>query len=443
MSAILPLIAIYNLYLYKKDNSKSKFILFMFIAFTILSVLTARYNADTFVYKKENIKNRVEQYRVMSMPIKYNNYNLYIIKSEAAQYNKLLQTDTSATYTIGEYIEVKDQRKNNTITNSKSADIKGAAAGRPFDYSEYIFYKYKADRIFKLYESKSHSLNKFDKMSLAEKIKLYKYNLENKLYQYHNSENFELIAGIIYGRDITLSRGLHDDLRSSGLSHIAVMSGYNLLIMFAIIYFAFKYISKLLEKFKLYFLENIYVRTGLALLLITILPVMNNWDAPIMRAYVFVIIASIYTLSGRVENYKYILLVTTLIIFYISPHQSLYDVGLHLSLLAVTSLVYFEGYFYKLFNNKLKLGEASSKYISVTVAAQILTTPYIIFVFGNYNVLSIISNLCVGVILPILTIAGLIETLLLSLNLIIIEKVFYIFTESLTSYIIYITSIFK
>ena len=173
------------------------------------------------------------------------------------------------------------------------------------------------------------------------------------------------------------------------------------------------------------------------------MPVMNNWDAPITRAYIFVIIASIYTLSGRVENYKYILLVTTLIIFYISPHQSLYDVGLHLSLLAVTSLVYFEGYFYKLFSIKLKLGEAVSKYISVTVAAQILTTPYIIFVFGNYNVLSIISNLCVGVILPILTIAGLIETLLLSLNLIIIEKVFYIFTESLTSYIIYITSIFK
>ena len=225
MPTILSFIAIYNLFLYKKDNSKSKFILFMFIAFTILSVLVARYNADTFVYeeRKGGIKNRVGEYRVMSAPIKYNNYNLYIIKSEVGQYNKLLQTNTTAIYTIGEYIEVKDQRKNNTNT-SKAVGL----ASVSFDYNEYIFYKYKADRIFKLYENKNYSLNKFDKISLAEKIKLYKYNLENKLYQYHSVENFELIAGIIYGRDITLSKALNDNLRSAGLSHIAVMSGYNL-----------------------------------------------------------------------------------------------------------------------------------------------------------------------------------------------------------------------
>ncbi len=434
--------------MYIKDREKPKFILFMFITFTILSVLTARYNADTFVYKKENIKNRVEQYRVMSAPIKYNNYNLYIIKNGNDVYNKLLQTDTGSIYTIGEYIEVKNTgsatgRPSVGKINTKLSNTQNVNQNKTFNYNEYIFYKYKADQIFKLYESKNHSLNKFDKISLAEKIKLYKYNLENKLYNYHNAENFELIAGIIYGRDITLSKGLHDDLRSAGLSHIAVMSGYNLLLMFAIIYFAFKYISKILQHFKFYFLETIYVRTGLALLLITILPVMNNWDAPIMRAYIFVIIGSIYTLSGRVENYKYILFTTTLVIFYISPHASLYDVGLHLSLLAVTSLIYFENYFFKLFNNKLKLGENLSKYISVTIAAQILTTPYILFVFGKYNILSIFSNLFVGISLPILTIAGLIETFLLASNIIFIEKIFYIITESLANYIIYISYIFK
>ena len=88
----------------------------------------------------------------------------------------------------------------------------------------------------------------------------------------------------------------------------------------------------------------------------------------------------------------------------------------------------------------------------MTLSAQTLVTPYIIYVFGVWHPISILANIMVVFTLPIVTIFGLAENILMMINnnlnlyvlhyiLSIIIKILSVITEFLTDYIIYVTII--
>ena len=126
---------------------------------------------------------------------------------------------------------------------------------------------------------------------------------------------------------------------------------------------------------------------------------------------------------GRVENYKQTLLITSLLILYYSPHSAIYDVGLHLSILAVAGIVYTNKYITNFLEKHLKLiyylkymPEKIIEYLSVTLSAQTLVTPYIIYVFGVWHPISILANIMVVFTLPLVTIFGLAENIIMMIN---------------------------
>ena len=370
----------------------------------------------------------------------------------------------------------------------------------------YIFYKYHADKIFETFNSRSWLANlstlsktetkssdnneiRNSNFSFTEKVLYYKNLLSKNYFINHNIEVGELLSGMTLGTNITQSKSLKSDLQNSGLTHIAVMSGYNVVLMSLIIYAIFKFINLLLGKvaghfaiLKLFYLQKIEIRIIVSLLLLSILPIMNDFDAPITRAYIFIFIASLYTLSGRAENYKYIFFVTLLIIILYSPHRAMWDVGLHLSSLAVGSLIFFEHHVRLLLVKiyitvssliKIKLSKKKgsnidnvkfhklieehiiTKYFSSTIAAQILVAPYIMYVFGTWHLSSIMSNIFVGFILPPITILALIENIIvviahtitsstiLSSTFLLLAKIISLPLDALTNYVLYISSTFS
>ena len=450
---IFSLIVFYNTFLYLKSRPRSKFILYIIIILTLLTVIAERYISEKDFYQGySTCKDMVAtsrsdvatvSYRIMESVASHESYNEYIIRNTNYMCNQILQTAVNVKYKIGDIINLSG-------VGEEGAFIKD----NNFNYDEFIFYKYHADKIYSQYKSKSW-LIKGDGYAVTfnEPIKLWRDKLIEYIFDNHNTKNAELLSGMIYGRDITLSKELKSDLRDVGLTHIAVMSGYNLLVFSFIIYFLIRQISKLLILFKIYYLENIYIKSLITLSLLAILPIITSFDAPIIRAYIFIIILSIYNLMGRVENYKQTLLITSLLILYHSPHSAIYDVGLHLSILAVAGIIYTKKYITNFLKKYLKyIPEKVIEYLSVTLAAQTLVTPYIIYVFGVWHPVSILANIMVVFTLPIITIFGLTENILMMINsnlnlyvfqnlLSIIIKILSVITEFLTDYIIYVTTI--
>ncbi len=442
------------------------------IIFIIATVMTDRYNNENDFYQgfatcKDTEATSLRDvasvsYRVMESAARHETYNEYIVRDInflKEKCNQILQTAVNVKYKIGDIIYMSGAGEEGKILNDN------------FNYDEFIFYKYHADKIYSQYKSKSYliknsndiyPLTKGDgyAVTFSERIKLWRDNMIENIFDNHKTKNAELLAGMVYGRDITLSKELKTNLRDVGLTHIAVMSGYNVMIVSIIIYFLIKQISKLLFRFNIYILENIYIKSFVLLALLSTLPIMTSFGAPIIRAYIFIIILSIYNMMGRVENYKRILMLTILIITFYAPHSAINDIGLHLSALAVSGLIYTEKFIFNFLQKYLKkIPEAIIKYLSVTLAAQTFVTPYIIYVFGMWHPVSIIANLLVGFTLPIITVMSITESTFLffyntiinltflSMNivlqniLLIFIKIISFVTECMTSYIIYVTTI--
>ena len=454
---VFSFIVIYNIFLYLKSKPRNKFIMYLIIIFIIATVMTNRYNNETNFYqgfatcKDTGATSRSDvapvSYRIMESASSHESYNEYIIRNtnyinnsknieigeDKKMCNQILQTAVNVKYKIGDIIHISGAGEEGAMSN--------------FNYDEFIFYKYHADKIYTQYKSRSYLINNIGEnydyaITFTERIKLWRDSMIENIFLYHDTKNAELLAGMIYGREITLSKELKTDLRDVGLTHIAVMSGYNVMITSLLIYFLIKQISKLFMYFKIYILENIYIKTFLLLTFLSALPVMTSFGAPIVRAYIFIIIFSIYNLMGRVENYKRILLITILSITFYYPHTAINDIGLHLSTLAVAGLIYTEKYIFNFLQKYLKrIPETLIRYLSVTLAAQTFVTPYIIYVFGIWHPISIIANLLVGFTLPIITITGIAENTFTLLNMTFMTKIISFITEGLTKYIIYVTTI--
>ena len=377
----------------------------------------------------------------MSTVARHEQYNFYVIKkiktennelnSEAENNvcNQILKTNSNVIYYLGDTVSV-------TGVSSEGQSIV-TANGQSFNYDEYIFYKYHADQIFEIFKNKNY-LNDYipphaQVLSYADHLSVWRRERADLFDMYHHTDVAELLAGMTLGTDITMSVDLKSDLQRSGLSHIAVMSGYNVILMFGLIILFFKFINFTLSKInilssKIYFLQSYKVQTLISLLLLSVLPVINDYDSPIVRAYIFIFISSVYALVGRVENYRHIFWLTLFFITIHSPHRALWDVGLHLSVLAVGSLIYFEKY--------IKSKNTFMKYIYVALCAQLFTAPYISYMFGVWSPLSIIANLSVGFILPVISILGILENIIYTFHIDLLSQSISILTDMMMRYII-------
>lgn len=451
---IVVLIAFNLLYVLGK-NRKRIFVRDYISRFTVilllLSVIVTRYNHENKYYLHddcnmisasssiESNKSNSNVYKIIYAPIPYETYNKYIVTDIEDNCNYILTTNKSLNYNLGDRIIIRS----NIAT--------GMAAGTA---SEYDYYKYHATYIYDRYKIKTSLATNTTSLSIREKILEIKNKLSKNYNLNHDHNVSALLSGITLGTDITENYDLKKNMQSSGLSHIAVMSGYNVLIMMAVIFAIFKFINYFLSRFRFYYFQNINIRNIVALILLSVLPLANNWEAPITRAYIFIIITVLYTIVGRVENYKYIFWATLFIIICYSPHAAMNDIGLHLSMLAILSLLYTElrirliikrctEYLLRKHSVPIDRENWLLRYCSTIVSAQLLILPYTMIVFDNYNLWSFISNFFVVFLLPIITIMALIENLVITIGLETIASIIALPLDMLINYIINIAEKFS
>lgn len=205
-----------------------------------------------------------------------------------------------------------------------------------------------------------------------------------------------LLTGILLGNDNGLPPDLDEAFRTTGMTHIIAISGFNIAILVAIL-------VRLAEPFLSKRGAVIFALVGISLYTVLV-----GADASVVRA---ALMGSIYLITTRWlgrPNFTFASLFLAGMVMTLIRPFTLWDVGFQLSFAATLSLMLYADPLTQWTRRRLarwltrdwveKVMGVLSEAVVLTIAAQILTLPLMIGYFGQ---LSIISPLANALILPV------------------------------------------
>ena len=205
-----------------------------------------------------------------------------------------------------------------------------------------------------------------------------------------------LLIGMLLGTK-SFSEELNNNFRKAGLSHIVVLSGYNITIVTESVLKAFSFLPK---NFSL----------GFSAIGIILFSIMVGGTSTVIRASIMALILIIGRVIRRDYNIGRALFIAGFIMVLINPKILVFDVSFQLSFLATLALVYLS----PIIASKLKITDKFSlrEIIASTIATQVFVLPLLIVKMDTVSVVSIFTNLFVLPLVPTIMFLGFILVIL-------------------------------
>lgn len=194
-----------------------------------------------------------------------------------------------------------------------------------------------------------------------------------------------LASGMLFGAN-AMTDELTQTFRVAGISHIVVLSGFNIAILISFVLLVFRFVPLVL-------------RIIFASTLVILFVLMVGGEASIIRATCMSFIGLLALLIGRAYVARQALLLSLMAIILYEPIHLLHDVSLHLSFLATAGIVYMSDGI----KNKLHMirSRTYKEIITTTLAAYLVTLPYVMYTFGTVSLYAFFTNLLVLPIVPV------------------------------------------
>ncbi|MBI5469773.1 ComEC/Rec2 family competence protein [Candidatus Kaiserbacteria bacterium] len=206
-----------------------------------------------------------------------------------------------------------------------------------------------------------------------------------------------LAGGITVGDKRALGKDLTQEFRTVSLVHIIVLSGYNITIVIAGVFWMFARAPRTM-------------RFGAGVLVAIFFAVMTGFASASLRAALMALIAISGEWSGRIYRPERALALVAAGMVAWNPYLLVYDPGFQLSFLATAGLLafspVFEGWFSRV-PTKMKLREI----LTTTSSAQIAVLPLLLYESGNLSIVSLPANLLALVAVSPAMLASLIAAL--------------------------------
>ena len=248
--------------------------------------------------------------------------------------------------------------------------------GREFDYPNYLL----KDKITHIISNSKIEIVSSDKnfrgMFFGIKDKLVS-SLEVALPEPHAG----LASGILLGTK-TVSKSVVDSYRLSGVSHIVVLSGYNITIVADTI-------SSIVKSFAPSFALPYSFGSGVVGIIFFVLAVGGGASA--IRAGIMSVIALLAIRFGRKYDTARALLFSATLMVLWNPLTLVYDPSFHLSFLATLGVIFGQPIVLK------KLSRVTERYglreiLATTIATQIFVLPYILYMSGTISIFGILGH---------------------------------------------------
>lgn len=368
------------------------------------------FNIASFFYiekKIQNITNIQCIGNVISIKEEKTYTNKYIIKilESNSNYNMkniklIVYTSKDMEFFPGDIIYIKG--------DISAPDSKRNYGG--FDYNNYLK-QLKIFGIINAEECEKITVKK-DIYSFLENVR---YKLLIKLEILYNDENSEFLKGLLFGKNDSLSDEIKESFKRSSLSHVLAISGMH--VSYVIIG-----INLILNKC----IRNKKIKNNFLIFCIIFFSFITGNSVSGIRACIMGIMNILANNFERKNNFYISLIYSFFIIILFNPYN-IYNVGLWLSYMGSLGIVcfslFFKKYIYKKINfnknNKTVLKILKEYFVEnlvVTVSAQILIFPIMVYVFNTFSILFFVSNILVSIFIGPILILGYISLILYFLN---------------------------
>lgn len=223
--------------------------------------------------------------------------------------------------------------------------------------------------------------------------------LDSKIEEIFLPQSTPIFKGLLIGDKSDISWEIDRLFSTLGLSHILAISGSHVVVVTGVIIGSLLLAGLTREsalKWVLYFLPFYAILTGLT--------------PSVIRACLMASLALIAILVRRKADGWNIIGLALLVMIFINPYY-LWDVGFQLSFAVTAGLILFVSPLYKMLPLPAKARRLRGL-LAVSLAAQLVSFPFMIFYFHQYSLLSLIANLfAVPLLAGLMVPAGMISLL--------------------------------
>jgi competence protein ComEC len=204
-------------------------------------------------------------------------------------------------------------------------------------------------------------------------------------------DEFAVLAALTLGYTNDLQPDLRSGYAAAGVMHILALSGLHIGIVYVVIAFLLGFLNKT-QRQKV-------IKSLIIILFLWAFAFLTGLSASVIRATLmctFVAIATCFERKSQIYNTIFMSMLAMLLV---NP-QYLYNVGYQLSYAAVLSIIFFKPVLDKMYKPASKFTKIGWNTFSVSLAAQIGTTPFTLYYFQQFPNYFLITNL---IAIPIAT----------------------------------------
>ncbi|MFH1890750.1 MAG: ComEC/Rec2 family competence protein [Candidatus Kuenenbacteria bacterium] len=206
----------------------------------------------------------------------------------------------------------------------------------------------------------------------------------------------EVLSAMILGLRKNIPNYVNDDFSRAGISHIIAISGLHISIITLLLFNLF--IAFGFKRSRAFWLSIFVLILFLCLI---------GFRASAMRAGIMGFLMAYALKEGRLNRSINALLLAACVLLVINPKLLFFDMGFQLSFLAVSGIIYLSEYI-DVFLEKIKIPKKFEirSTLTMTLSAQVMVLPLVVYYFGNLSIMSPLSNILVLPLLPFVMIIG-------------------------------------
>jgi len=202
------------------------------------------------------------------------------------------------------------------------------------------------------------------------------------------SPQVDLGVGLLLGVKQALGDELETAFRQTGIIHIVVLSGYNVMLVVGFFWWLSSWVLPL------------HGRIVFGLIGITLFALLVGLSATVVRASIMAAILLIGKLLGRTYDVLRALIFAAVVMVLINPYILLYDIGFQLSFMATLGLVLVLPQFESTLATKSTQLKFKDLFLA-TVVTQLFVLPLLMYHIGEVSVVSVIVNMLVLPMVPV------------------------------------------
>lgn len=209
-----------------------------------------------------------------------------------------------------------------------------------------------------------------------------------------------LLSAMLLGERGNITKELRQEFSNVGISHIIAISGLHITI-----------IAGLLMNLMMFFHLSRQKSFYLAIIFLTFFIILIGAPASAVRAGIMGFLVLWGQYLGRPNRSINALILTATIMLLFNPWLLSADLGFQLSFLAVLGIIYLKPFLARIYPKKRDKWQIRDS-LEMTLSAQAMTLPLLVFAFGQFSLIAPLTNILVLPILPFLLMLGLAASLI-------------------------------